>query len=103
MRARHQLNSVPAALVYGSQAISQPPMHASNSPNGRSLVDLPRRADSYGHVSMAVSLALSHGTPAPSSFTSAPAWVGAYAAMPPPAPEPPSHTSYLFPCRTNVV
>src|SRR5436190_4310082 len=94
MRARHQLNSVPAALVYGSPSISQPPMQASNSPNGRSLVDRPRRGDSYGHVSMAESLRLSHGTPASSTITSAPAWVRAWAAMPPPAPEPTMQTSY---------
>src|SRR2546427_6761814 len=81
MRARHQLNSVPPARVYGSPSISQPPMHASNSPNGRSLVDLPRRGDSYGHVSIAESLALSHGTPASSTITSAPVWVSAWAAM----------------------
>src|SRR6058998_552487 len=103
MRARHQLNSVPAALVYGSPSISQPPMQASNSPNGRSLVDLPRRGDAYGQVSMAESLALSHGTPASSTITSAPAWVSAWAAMPPQAPEPTMHTSYCFACPTNVM
>jgi hypothetical protein len=43
MRARHQLNFVPSAREYGSPAISQPPMQASNSPNGRSVVDAPRR------------------------------------------------------------
>src|SRR3989442_5900574 len=103
MRARHQLNSVPPARVYGSPSISQPPMHASNSPNGRSLVDLPRRGDSYGHVSIAESLALSHGTPASSTITSAPVWVSAWAAMPPPAPEPTMHTSYCLACRTTVL
>src|SRR5438094_5511185 len=75
MRARHQLNSVPGARMYGSPGISHPPMQASNSPNGRSVVDLPRRGDSYGHVSIAESLALSHGAPASSTTTSAPAWV----------------------------
>src|SRR6266487_1643074 len=94
MRARHQLNSVPGARVYGSPSISQPPMQASNSPNGWSLVDRPRRGDSYGQVSMAESLRLSHGTPASSTITSAPARVRAWAAMPPPAPEPTMHTSY---------
>src|SRR2546430_5667906 len=59
MRPRHQLNSVPGARVYGSPGISQPPMQASNSPNGRSFVDFPRRGDSYGQVSMAESFALS--------------------------------------------
>src|SRR6267378_8578650 len=102
MRARHQLNSVPGARVNGSPSISQPPMQASNSPNGRSLVDLPRRGDSYGHISIAESLALSHGWPASSTITSAPACVSAYAAMPPPAPEPTMHTSYSFACR-NVM
>src|SRR2546430_3668518 len=71
MRARHQLNSVPGARVYGSPSISQPPTHASNSPNGWSLVDRPRRGDSYGQVSMAESFRLSHGTPASRTITSA--------------------------------
>src|SRR5438045_5675324 len=74
MRARHQLNSVPGARVYGSPGMSQPPIHPSNSPNGFSLVDRPRRGDSYGHVSIAESFALSHGSPASSTTTSAPAW-----------------------------
>jgi len=34
MRARHQLNCVPGARVNGSPSLSQPPSHASNSPNG---------------------------------------------------------------------
>ena len=46
IRARHQLNAVPGARVYGSPGTSQPPMQASNSPNGRSFVDFPRRGDS---------------------------------------------------------
>src|SRR3989441_9343130 len=75
MRARHQPNSVPGARVYGAPGISHPPMQASNSPNGRSLVDLPRRGDSYGHVSNAAPFALSQGSPASSTTTSAPALV----------------------------
>src|SRR5260370_31764644 len=71
-------------------------MHASNSPNGRALVDLPRRGDSYGQVSIAESFALSQGPPASSRMTSAPACVRAWAAMPPPAPEPTMQTSYSF-------
>src|SRR5439155_23789892 len=95
MRARHQLNSVPAARVYGSPGISQPPMQASNSPNGRVGVAAPRRGESYGHSSIAESLALSQGCPASSTTTSAPALVSMYAAMPPPAPEPTTQTWYL--------
>src|SRR5213593_3512499 len=93
MRARHQLNAVPGARVYGSPGISQPPMQASNSPNGRSFVDFPRRGDSYGQVSMAESVVLSQGPPASSRITSAPACVSTYAAIPPPAPEPTTQTS----------
>src|SRR5439155_25108429 len=94
MRARHQLNSVPGARVYGSPGISQPPMQASNSPNGRSFVDFPRRGDSYGQVSMAETYALSHGPPASGTTTPAPALVSAQAAIPPPAADPTRHTSY---------
>ena len=43
MRARHQSKRVPSARVYGSPGISQPPMQASHSPNGRSGVEPPRR------------------------------------------------------------
>src|ERR1051325_5514492 len=69
-------------------------MQASNSPNGRSVVDFPRRGDSYGQVSIAESRPLSQDWPASSTITSAPAWVSMYAAMPPPAPEPTMQTSY---------
>src|SRR5437899_6296748 len=78
--------------------MSQPPMQASNSPNGRSGVEAPRRGDSYGQVSIAESVRLSQGPPASSTITSAPAWVRAYAAMPPPAPEPTMHTSKTLDC-----
>src|SRR5438067_13153289 len=84
IRARHQAKSVPGARVYGSPGSSHPPMQASNSPKGRSFVDFPRRGDSYGHVSIAESFALSHGSPASSTTTSAPALVSTYAAIPPP-------------------
>src|SRR2546425_10076500 len=78
--------------------MSQPPMHASNSPKGRSGVEAPRRGDSYGHVSIAESVRLSQGPPASSTITSAPAWVSAYAAIPPPAPEPTMQTSKTLDC-----
>src|SRR4051794_20017082 len=39
------------------------------------------------------------GPPASSITTRAPAWVSAYAAMPPPAPEPMIQTSYAEACR----
>src|SRR5882672_7020660 len=68
-------------------------MQPSNSPNGRSLVDAPRRGDSYGHVSIAELIVLSHGPPASSTVTLTPARVSAYAAIPPPAPEPTTSTS----------
>src|SRR5689334_5919136 len=93
MRARHQRNLLPGATVYGSPGISQPPTQPSNSPNGLSLVDAPRRGDSYGQTSMAESLVLSQGPPASSTVTFTPARVSAYAAMPPPAPEPTTTTS----------
>src|SRR6185437_7961136 len=95
MRARHQSNLVPGAVVYGSPSMSHPPMHPSNSPNGRSLDPRPRRGDSKGHSIIFESVALSHGPPASSITTSAPACVSAYADMPPPAPEPTMHTSYV--------
>src|SRR6185312_10623190 len=65
-------------------------------PNGRSLEPRPRRADWYGHSIIFESVALSHGPPASSITTSAPACVSAYAVMPPPAPEPTMHTSYVL-------
>src|SRR5439155_25796416 len=68
-------------------------MQPSNSPKGRSLVEAPRRGDSYGQVNMAESVVLSHGTPASSTVTLTPARVSAYAAIPPPAPEPTMTTS----------
>ena len=70
-----------------------PPMQASNSPNGRSRLDAPRRSVPYGQASIAESLVLSQGTPASSTITSAPACVSTEAAIPPPAPEPTMHTS----------
>ena len=71
----HRPNVVPGAVVYGSPAMSQPPMHPSNSPNGLALVDAPRRAESYGQTSMAESVVLSHGAPASSTVTLRPARV----------------------------
>src|SRR3954471_59204 len=73
--------------------MSQPPIQPSNSPNGRSLVDAPRRGDSYGQVNIAESVVLSHGPPASSTVTLTPAFVRTYAAIPPPAPEPTMSTS----------
>src|SRR6266852_6648710 len=73
--------------------MSHPPMQPSNSPNGLSRVDAPRRGESYGQVSMAESVVLSHGPPASSTVTLTPARVRAYAAIPPPAPEPTTSTS----------
>src|SRR6186713_1100614 len=69
-------------------------MQPSNSPNGFSRVDAPRRGESYGHLSIAPSLTGSHIGPASSSATRAPAFVSAWAAMPPPAPDPTIQTSY---------
>src|SRR5437899_7000095 len=68
-------------------------MQPSISPNGLSLVEAPRRGDSYGHVSIAESVVLSHGAPASSTVTLTPARVSTYAAIPPPAPEPTTSTS----------
>src|SRR4051794_9088830 len=95
MRAGHQPNFEPGAGVYGSPPIFQPPMQPSNSPNGFSRVDAPRRGESYGLLSMAPSLIGSHICPASGRATRAPAFVRAWAAMPPPAPEPTMHTSYV--------
>src|ERR1700693_5777847 len=95
------MKSVPSALVNGSPASSQPPMHASNSPNGRSVVDAPRRGDSKGILSIAESLVLSHGPPASRRSTFAPARVRTYAAIPPPAPDPTMQTSYVLRCDTE--
>src|SRR5688572_25139999 len=89
MRARHQLNCVPGAVVYGSPSICHPPMHPSNSPNGRSRVEAPRRGESYGHLSIAPSLSGSHIAPASRSPPRHPPFVSPYPAMPPPPPDPP--------------
>src|SRR5688500_2555297 len=93
LRARHQSKRVPLARVYGSPSISHPPSQASNSPNGRSFVLAPRRGESYGQASIALSVRQSHGRPASSMTTFAPARVSMYAAIPPPAPEPTMQTS----------
>src|SRR5207247_2490787 len=63
--------------VQAAPPASQPTLHASDSPNGRCVVDLPRRGASWGQVSIAESVGLSHGAPASSTITSAPAWVSA--------------------------
>src|SRR5204862_5991467 len=82
------------ATVYGSPSISQPPSHASNSPNGRVFVPAPRREDEYAGRSILLSRVANHDGPASSITTCAPACVSACAAMPPPAPEPTIQTSY---------
>src|SRR5919201_6952530 len=74
--------------------MSQPPSHASNSPNGRSRVEAPRRGDAYEGTSIFESRDAYHSEPASSITTFAPARVSAYADMPPPAPEPTMQTSY---------
>src|SRR3954467_14166604 len=94
MRARHHMNLEPLATVYGSPSISHPPSQASNSPNGRVFVDAPRRGDAYAGMSILLSRDAKNDGPASSITTFAPARVSAYAAMPPPAPEPTMHTSY---------
>src|SRR6266850_4071378 len=96
MRPRNQSNVLPAACVYGSPSMSQPPMQPSNSPNGLAGVAAPRRGDSYGHADIFESFAESHMGPASSMTTSAPASHSTFAAMPPPAPEPTMQTSYVF-------
>src|ERR1700737_3460557 len=103
--ARHHMNSVPSAFVNGSPSRSHPPTAGSNSANGRSFVDAPRRGDSYGILSMAESRVLSHGPPASRRRTFAPARVRTYAAIPPPAPEPTMQTSYVLRCegRTKLI
>src|SRR5262245_47303797 len=93
MRARNQSNVVPGALVNGSPGRSHPPMQPSNSPNGLVGVDAPRRGDSYVHVDIFASFAESHGPPASSRTTLAPASVRTFAAIPPPAPDPTMQTS----------
>ncbi len=75
IRARHQPNFEPSATVNGSPGRSHPPTQASNSPKGRSFVEAPRRGELYGQVNMSESVALSHGPPASSRTTFAPAWV----------------------------
>src|SRR6266850_4189980 len=47
---------------------------------------------------MAESVVLSHGPPASSTVTLTPARVSAYAAIPPPAPEPTTSTSTVYDC-----
>src|SRR6187431_3385842 len=93
IRPRNQSKREPAACVYGSPSMSQPPMQPSNSPNGLSGVEAPRRGDSYGHADIFESFSESHIPPASSITTSAPASHRILAAMPPPAPEPTMQTS----------
>src|SRR5688572_1746385 len=104
MRARHQRNVLPGpglpfapgagAVTKGSPGTFHPPTHASNSPNGLSGVEPPRRGESAFARIMIASLELSHHAPASSMTTFAPACVSAWAAMPPPAPDPTIATSY---------
>src|SRR3954467_11727833 len=103
MRPRNQSNWDPAACVYGSPPMSQPPMQPSNSPNGLVGVAAPRRGESYGHADIFESLAESHIPPASSMTTSAPASQSTFAAMPPPAPDPMMQTSYVFGCRITCI
>src|SRR5438270_12755659 len=109
MRARHQAKFCdPWAVMNGSPSISHPPSHASNSPNGRVFVDAPRRGDAYAGMSILLSRDAKNDGPASSITTFAPARVSAYAAMPPPAPEPTMQTSYTkrllveCQCRSRV-
>src|SRR5262245_54826779 len=88
MRPRNQSNVLPAACVYGSPSMSQPPRQPSNSPNGLVGVDAPRRGESYGHADIFESFSTSQFGPASSITTSAPASHKTFAAIPPPAPEP---------------
>src|SRR5687768_18422399 len=93
IRARHQLNRVPGARVYGSPSIWKPPSQASNSPKGRVFVAAPRRGDAYAGSSIGESPRDAYQAgPASSITTSAPAAVSMYAAIPPPAPEPTMQT-----------
>src|SRR4051812_8429755 len=94
MRPRHHMNLLPLATVYGSPSMSQPPSHASNSPKGRSRVDAPRRGEANDGVSICGVFDAYHSPPASSMTTLAPAFVSAYAARPPPAPDPTMQTSY---------
>src|SRR4051812_26420451 len=94
IRPRHQSNWVPGAFVYGSPSICQPPSQASNSPNGRRWVERPRRGEAYAGTIIWLSFDAYHACPASSITTRAPACVSAYAAIPPPAPDPTMHTSY---------
>src|SRR5690625_425885 len=90
---RNQVNSVPSVWVYGSPSISHPPKAASKSPKAR-LVDAPRRGDSHGHLSGKESFAGSKNGPVSSINTFTPALARTYPAIPPPAPEPTTITSY---------
>src|SRR4051812_42810971 len=94
MRPRHHMNLLPVATVYGSPSMSHPPSQASSSPKGRSRVDAPRRGDADVGKSICDFFEASHGPPASSITTFAPAFVSAYAAIPPPAPDPTMQTSY---------
>src|SRR5438270_8389870 len=103
MRARHQAKFCdPWAVMNGSPSIFHPPSQASNSPKGRVFVDAPRRGDAYAGMSIFESREANQDGPASSITTFAPAFVSAYAAMPPPAPDPTIQTSYttrlLFEC-----
>src|SRR5688500_12802119 len=86
MRERHQRNSSPGAVVYGSPSTVQPPIAASKYPNGFFGVPAARRGAGYGHWNMYESLGVSQLTPASSISTFAPACVSTYAVMPPAAP-----------------
>src|SRR5207244_2495022 len=58
----------PRRLRVRLPSMFHPPMQASNSPNGRSRLDAPRRSVPYGQASIAESLVLSQATPASSTM-----------------------------------
>ena len=102
MRARHQSNRWPAATVYGSPSRLHPPMHASNSPNGR------RRR--RGAAPRRLIRPLQHA-PSATAFQlrsrleqddRARRLGERYAAMPPPAPEPDDGDVVHEAARLNV-
>ena len=71
------MNLEPAATVYGSPSMSQPPSQASNSPKGRRRVEAPRRGEAKAGVSICEFFDAYHSPPASSITTFAPAFVRA--------------------------
>src|SRR5271163_3296672 len=99
MRERNHWKFAPGAEVYGSPEMFHAPLGARNSLKFSLAcppTPAPRCGSSYGHISILKSVSGCRSGPASSMATVRPPSVRTFAAMPPPAPEPITQTSYVL-------